>query len=545
MAFSSPRPTPKFFTETATFSTKKARGTPRDSLPPKPPVKSAPPFSRIFALRLQQKALPVSFHKTNNTLLNPNYDEHNKEPYFNQCFEVVSKIGAGSFGEVYKVRSKADGQYYAVKKSREAFRGESDRKRKLEEVAKHEKLRHHPNCVKFCQAWEEMGRLYMQIELCKTSLYDFAEKNHNISETLIWKFLVDLLMALKHLHVHNLVHMDIKSENIFLSFDDICKLGDFGLVLDVSKGYDISDAQEGDPQYLAPELLEGKFGKPADIFSLGMTILELSSDLDLPRGGEGWHMLRHGQIPEEFLQGRSFDLKYVIRQMLDPDPTSRPIVEQLLAFPCVRKVYKKRIREYMISNIVSNAVHIMNSIMAFLFMLLTLIFTYPFSKLLYKVVCPVTSPMNATNPELSLVDYTVSDDETLDADVSSDSYGVPLDNSNSAESCFEGDTSGCGAFDEPVDNQCFGQNHKQKAYTTPILHRKRMLFHNSSKSASPGFPRKLDLVSSSSPKPVNTVMEGDGKENRPATPVMLLDEVRPIEPRNLLGMFDAACEEEL
>ncbi|XP_014779412.1 membrane-associated tyrosine- and threonine-specific cdc2-inhibitory kinase isoform X2 [Octopus bimaculoides] len=512
MAFSSPRPTPKFFTETATFSTKKARGTPRDSLPPKPPVKSAPPFSRIFALRLQQKALPVSFHKTNNTLLNPNYDEHNKEPYFNQCFEVVSKIGAGSFGEVYKVRSKADGQYYAVKKSREAFRGESDRKRKLEEVAKHEKLRHHPNCVKFCQAWEEMGRLYMQIELCKTSLYDFAEKNHNISETLIWKFLVDLLMALKHLHVHNLVHMDIKSENIFLSFDDICKLGDFGLVLDVSKGYDISDAQEGDPQYLAPELLEGKFGKPADIFSLGMTILELSSDLDLPRGGEGWHMLRHGQIPEEFLQGRSFDLKYVIRQMLDPDPTSRPIVEQLLAFPCVRKVYKKRIREYMISNI---------------------------------VVCPVTSPMNATNPELSLVDYTVSDDETLDADVSSDSYGVPLDNSNSAESCFEGDTSGCGAFDEPVDNQCFGQNHKQKAYTTPILHRKRMLFHNSSKSASPGFPRKLDLVSSSSPKPVNTVMEGDGKENRPATPVMLLDEVRPIEPRNLLGMFDAACEEEL
>lgn len=47
-------------------------------------------------------------------------------------------------------------------------------------------------------------------------------------------------------------------------------------------------------------------------------------------------------------------------------------------------------------------------------------------------------------------------DETLDADVSSDSYGVPLDNSNSAENYFEGDTSGCGAFDESVDYQCFG-----------------------------------------------------------------------------------------
>ena len=40
---------------------------------------------------------------------------------------------------------------------------------------------------------------------------------------------------MKHLHDHNLVHMDIKPENIFISHDDICKLGDFGLILDVSK----------------------------------------------------------------------------------------------------------------------------------------------------------------------------------------------------------------------------------------------------------------------------------------------------------------------
>lgn len=39
--------------------------------------------------------------------------------------------------------------------------------------------------------------------------------------------------------------------------------------------------------------------------SLGMTILELASDLDLPRGGDGWHMLRSGKLPEEFLRGKS------------------------------------------------------------------------------------------------------------------------------------------------------------------------------------------------------------------------------------------------
>ena len=42
----------------------------------------------------------------------------------------------------------------------------------------------------------------------------------------------------------------------------------------------------------------------SSISSLGMTILELASDLDLPRGGEGWHILRRGQIPEEFLRSK-------------------------------------------------------------------------------------------------------------------------------------------------------------------------------------------------------------------------------------------------
>lgn len=65
----------------------------------------------------------------------------------------------------------------------------------------------------------------------------------------------------------------------------------------------MNDAIEGDPKYLAPELLEGKFGKHADIFSLGMFMLEMASDLELPRSGDTWHYLRNGSLPEEFLVG--------------------------------------------------------------------------------------------------------------------------------------------------------------------------------------------------------------------------------------------------
>lgn len=59
----------------------------------------------------------------------------------------------------------------------------------------------------------------------------------------------------------------------------------------------VHEAVEGDPKYLAPELMNLQFGPPADIFSLGMTILELATDLDLPKQGETWQLLRQGNLP--------------------------------------------------------------------------------------------------------------------------------------------------------------------------------------------------------------------------------------------------------
>ncbi len=73
-------------------------------------------------------------------------------------------------------------------------------------------------------------------------------------------------------------------------------------------------------------------------FSLGISILELASDLDLPRGGLLWHNLRSGQLPEEFLRGRSCELKRTIAWMMEPDPFKRPTVDEVLESQTVRTV---------------------------------------------------------------------------------------------------------------------------------------------------------------------------------------------------------------
>lgn len=208
-------------------------------------------------------------------------------------------------------------------------------------MAKHEQFSGHPNLVKFYKAWEENGYLYIQTELCDCSLSEFLENNHDISEPMVWNFLTDLLSALKHLHDRDLIHLDIKPDNIFISKDGLFKLGDFGLVVEASE-IDIDEVTEGDPKYLAKELMQGKFTKAADIFSLGITTLELACDLEVPSNGNGWHQLREGKMPEHFFNNLTPELRKVILNMMHPDYKRRWTADELLKHKPISRVARRR-----------------------------------------------------------------------------------------------------------------------------------------------------------------------------------------------------------
>ena len=151
--------------------------------------------------------------------------------------------------------------------------------------------------------------------------------------------------------------MDIKPENIFLGREGICKLGDFGLVIDLAKD-DTNHSVEGDPRYLATEVLESRtFSKAADIFSLGVTILELACDLDLPKYGTLWHKLRDEGPSPSLTAKLSNDLRRVIQLMMTKYQDRRPTVKQLLALPSVKKALATRQRHLLLNNAVSYTKH--------------------------------------------------------------------------------------------------------------------------------------------------------------------------------------------
>ncbi|XP_037671002.1 membrane-associated tyrosine- and threonine-specific cdc2-inhibitory kinase isoform X1 [Choloepus didactylus] len=370
---STPAPVPAYFRHAEPgFSLKRPGGLSR-SLPPRPPAKGSVPVSRLFPPRTpgwhQPQPRRVSFRgASSEPLRSPGYDPARPESFFQQSFQTLGRLGHGSYGEVFKVRSKEDGRLYAVKRSMSPFRGPKDRACKLAEVGGHEQVGQHPRCVRLERAWEEGGLLYLQTELCGPSLQQHCETwGTSLPEAQVWGYLRDTLLALAHLHGQGLVHLDVKPANIFLGPRGRCKLGDFGLLMQLGAP-GASEAQEGDPRYMAPELLQGSYGTAADVFSLGLTILEVACNMELPHGGEGWQQLRQGYLPPEFTAGEwgarmgwracrhgevgssgsdprppapgtglSSELRNVLTMMLEPDPELRATAEGLLALPALRQ----------------------------------------------------------------------------------------------------------------------------------------------------------------------------------------------------------------
>lgn len=83
---------------------------------------------------------------------------------------------------------------------------------------------------------------------------------------------------------------------MFITFEGTLKIGDFGMASSWPAKAGIEG--EGDREYIGPEILLGKFDKPADVFSLGLIMLEIAGNVQLPDNGPTWQRLRSGDISD-------------------------------------------------------------------------------------------------------------------------------------------------------------------------------------------------------------------------------------------------------
>lgn len=266
---------------------------------------------------------------------------------YREEFHEVCQVGSGSFGTVYKCINRLDGCVYALKRSHKPVAGSPDEAAALREVCAHAVLGSHQHLVRYYSAWAENNHMLIQNEFCDggnlsakilANQYQGGVFNENELKTLLGH----ISLGLQYIHSMGLVHMDIKPENIFISshhdapldteskVSAVYKIGDMGHVTAVSE----PRVEEGDCRYLAREILQENYSQlpKGDVFSLGLTVFQAGSGLDLPKNGEFWHKIRDGGLPH--LSEISLTFNKLLQMMVHPIPEKRPTAMELLAIMC-------------------------------------------------------------------------------------------------------------------------------------------------------------------------------------------------------------------
>ncbi|XP_034556633.1 serine/threonine-protein kinase Nek8 isoform X2 [Notolabrus celidotus] len=195
-----------------------------------------------------------------------------------------------------------------------------------------------------CQAWEKKLNISLLGRAISWggTLADYIQKRCNslLDEETILHFFVQILLALYHVHNKLILHRDLKTQNILLDKHQmIVKIGDFGIskiLVSKSKAYTVV----GTPCYISPELCEGKpYNQKSDIWALGCVLYELAS---LKRAFEAANL---PALVLKIMSGTfapisdrySPELRQLILNMLNLDPSKRPQLNEIMALPiCIR-----------------------------------------------------------------------------------------------------------------------------------------------------------------------------------------------------------------
>jgi len=184
-------------------------------------------------------------------------------------------LGKGGFAKVYHFTNLETNKVLAGKVMPKANLTKSRSRQKLmTEIRLHKSLRH-PNIVKFEHVFEDQENVYILLELCEhQSLSELVKRRKRLTEIEVQSYTMQIIDALRYIHNNRIIHRDLKLGNIFLDEKMQVKMGDFGLAAKLEFDGERKRTVCGTPNYLAPEILDGKSGHSyhVDVWALGVVM---------------------------------------------------------------------------------------------------------------------------------------------------------------------------------------------------------------------------------------------------------------------------------
>jgi len=191
-----------------------------------------------------------------------------------EVFDIISKLGEGSYGSVYKALHKDSKQVLAIKQ----VPVDTDLQEIIKEISIMQQC-DSPYVVKYYGSYFKNTDLWIVMEYCGAgSVSDIMRlRKKTLTEEEIATVLSDTLKGLEYLHLRKKIHRDIKAGNILLNNEGHAKLADFGVAGQLTDTMAKRNTVIGTPFWMAPEVIqEIGYDCVADIWSLGITALEMA-----------------------------------------------------------------------------------------------------------------------------------------------------------------------------------------------------------------------------------------------------------------------------
>jgi len=242
-------------------------------------------------------------------------------------FDLLHVIGKGSFGKVLHVRKKDTGKIYAMKvlnKKNILENNELEHTKTEKEIL--QKLIH-PFLVNLNYSFQTPDKLYFIMDYINGGeLFFHLQKEHKFTPERVRYYCAEIVLGLEYLHNSGVIYRDLKPENILLTDDGHICMTDFGIS---KQGLIADDARTatfcGTPEYLAPEVLEGKgYTKAVDWWSFGTLMYEMLTGLPPFYSQDVQQMyfkIMHAKL--ELPDALDEPTKSIVVALLERDPTKR------------------------------------------------------------------------------------------------------------------------------------------------------------------------------------------------------------------------------
>ncbi|XP_061209141.1 serine/threonine-protein kinase Nek5 isoform X2 [Neopsephotus bourkii] len=277
-------------------------------------------------------------------------------------YEIIKKIGEGSFGKIFLAKVKVDNEQCVIKEINLTKMPVKEKEASQKEVILLAKMKH-ANIVTFYASFQEKNKLYIVMEYCDGGdLMTRINMQHGVlfDEDQILSWFVQISLGLKHIHDKKILHRDIKAQNVFLSNNGkVAKLGDFGIARQLNSTTEFAHTCVGTPYYLSPEICENQpYNNKTDIWSLGCVLYELCA-LKHPFEGNSLHQLVLKICRGHFhpvSPNYSYDLRILISQLFKVSPRDRPSINSILRKPFLQKLILRYLPPELIQEELSHTV---------------------------------------------------------------------------------------------------------------------------------------------------------------------------------------------